>query len=209
MPQVDVDGLTINYDVQGEGETVLLIPYTSADHACYAFQLPAYTEHFRCIAIDLPGSGESSTPPGPYSHGGLRRPGRLLPRGDRGGGRTLWACPWEPLSPCTWGRATRARCARCPCTAAGTPPMPILRAVVEQWPLWRRRFRPLPTSSPRGSSRGASPQRCTPKRPDFVDSLVESSGDARRSRLTGSWLSSTPSWRTMLAARCPKSELLR
>jgi 3-oxoadipate enol-lactonase len=67
VPQADVDGLTINYDVQGEGETLLLIPYTSADHACYAFQLPAYTEHFRCIAIDLPGSGESSTPPGPYS----------------------------------------------------------------------------------------------------------------------------------------------
>ena len=67
MPQVDVDGLTINYDVQGEGETLLLIPYTSADHACYAFQLPAYAEYFSCVAIDLPGSGESDTPPGPYS----------------------------------------------------------------------------------------------------------------------------------------------
>jgi 3-oxoadipate enol-lactonase len=66
-PTVDVDGLSINYDVQGEGETVVLTPYTSADHAGYAFQLPAYTEHFRCVAIDLPGSGESSTPPGPYS----------------------------------------------------------------------------------------------------------------------------------------------
>jgi pimeloyl-ACP methyl ester carboxylesterase len=67
MPQVEVDGLRVNYDVQGEGEPLLLIPYTSADHACYAFQLPAYTEHFRCIAIDLPGSGESDMPPGPYS----------------------------------------------------------------------------------------------------------------------------------------------
>ena len=67
MPQVEVDGLTLNYDVQGEGEPLLLIPYTSADHASYAFQLPAYTEHFRCIALDLPGSGESDKPPGPYS----------------------------------------------------------------------------------------------------------------------------------------------
>ena len=67
MPQVKVDGLTINYDVQGEGEPLLLIPYTSADHACYAFQLPAYTEHFSCIALDLPGSGASDTPAGPYS----------------------------------------------------------------------------------------------------------------------------------------------
>ena len=67
MPRVDVDGQLINYDVQGEGEPLLLIPYTSADHACWAFQLPAYTEHFTCIAIDLPGSGESDKPPGPYS----------------------------------------------------------------------------------------------------------------------------------------------
>ena len=67
MPQVEVDGLTINYAVQGVGEPLLLIPYTSADHACYAFQLPAYTEHFSCVAIDLPGSGESDKPAGPYS----------------------------------------------------------------------------------------------------------------------------------------------
>ena len=67
MAKVDVDGLTINYEVQGEGDPLLLIPYLSADHACYAFQLPAYTEHFSCIALDLPGTGESDKPPGPYS----------------------------------------------------------------------------------------------------------------------------------------------
>ena len=67
MPRVEVDGLTLNYDVQGEGEPLLLIHYTAADHACWAFQLPAYTEHFSCIAVDLPGSGESDKPAGPYS----------------------------------------------------------------------------------------------------------------------------------------------
>src|SRR4051794_7571737 len=67
MPQIEVDGLTINYEVQGEGDPLLLIPYLSADHACYAFQLPAYTEPFSCIAIDLPGRGESDNPAGPYS----------------------------------------------------------------------------------------------------------------------------------------------
>jgi pimeloyl-ACP methyl ester carboxylesterase len=70
MPQMEVDGLTINYDMQGEGEPLVLIPYLSADHACYAFQLPAYTEHFSCIALDLPGSGESDKPAGPYSTDG-------------------------------------------------------------------------------------------------------------------------------------------
>src|SRR6478672_1388328 len=67
MPQANINGLTINYDVQGDGEPLLLILYTSADHACYAFQLPAYSEHFSCVAIDLPGSGESDKPAGPYS----------------------------------------------------------------------------------------------------------------------------------------------
>lgn len=67
MPKVEVDGLRVNYEVQGEGEPLLLIPYTSADHACYAFQLPSYAEHLSCIALDLPGSGESDKPAGPYS----------------------------------------------------------------------------------------------------------------------------------------------
>lgn len=67
MPQANVDGLKINYDVQGDGPPLLLIPYLAADHACYAFQLPAYTEHFSCISVDLPGSGESDKPDGPYS----------------------------------------------------------------------------------------------------------------------------------------------
>jgi hypothetical protein len=33
MPRIDVDRLTINYEVQGEGEPLLLIPYLSADNA--------------------------------------------------------------------------------------------------------------------------------------------------------------------------------
>jgi len=70
VPQVEVDGLTINYEDQGQGEPLLLIPYTSADNASYAFQLPAYTEHFTCVALDLPGSGESDKPAGPYSTDG-------------------------------------------------------------------------------------------------------------------------------------------
>jgi hypothetical protein len=63
MPQVKVDRLTINYEVQGEGEPLLKIPYTSADHACYAFQLPAYTEHFSCIAIACPRSQYAGSAP--------------------------------------------------------------------------------------------------------------------------------------------------
>jgi pimeloyl-ACP methyl ester carboxylesterase len=67
MPQAAVDGVNINYEVQGDGDPLVLIPYLAADNACYAFQLPAYTEHFTCVTVDLPGSGESDKPPGPYA----------------------------------------------------------------------------------------------------------------------------------------------
>ena len=77
MSQVDVNGLTVNYEVQGEGEPLLLIPYTSADHACYAFQLPSYAEQFSCIALDLPGTGDSDKPAGP---GGRARSPPAPPR---------------------------------------------------------------------------------------------------------------------------------
>ena len=63
MPQVQVENLVINYDVQGEGPPLLLIPYLAADHACYAFQLPEYTKHFTCIAVDTPGFGDSDPLP--------------------------------------------------------------------------------------------------------------------------------------------------
>ncbi len=42
----------MNYDRQGAGEPLILIPYLAADHACYAFQVAEYAKHFMCISID-------------------------------------------------------------------------------------------------------------------------------------------------------------
>lgn len=67
MPAVIANGLKINYDQQGSGEPLILIPYLAADHACYAFQVAEYAKHFTCISIDLPGTGESDKRPGAYS----------------------------------------------------------------------------------------------------------------------------------------------
>ena len=39
MPQVEVDGLTINYDVQGEGEALLLIPWRRGLKLCLDIRL--------------------------------------------------------------------------------------------------------------------------------------------------------------------------
>jgi pimeloyl-ACP methyl ester carboxylesterase len=67
MPKVQLNHLTINYDQQGTGEPLILIPYLAADYACYAFQVGEYAKHFTCISIDLRGAGESDKPEGVYS----------------------------------------------------------------------------------------------------------------------------------------------
>ena len=67
MPTVKANGLTINFDEQGGGEPLVLIPYLAADHACYAFQVAEYAKHFTCISLDLRGAGETDKPEGSYS----------------------------------------------------------------------------------------------------------------------------------------------
>jgi len=67
MPKIKANNLTMNYDQQGTGEPLILIPYLAADHACYAFQVAEYAKHFTCISLDLRGTGETDKPEGVYS----------------------------------------------------------------------------------------------------------------------------------------------
>jgi pimeloyl-ACP methyl ester carboxylesterase len=67
MPKVKVNEITMNYDQQGSGEPLILIPYLAADYACYAFQVADYAKHYTCISVDLRGAGESDKPEGTYS----------------------------------------------------------------------------------------------------------------------------------------------
>jgi len=67
MPRLQANNLAINYEQQGTGEPLLLIPYLAADHACYAFQVPEYAKHFTCVSLDLPGTGESDRRDGVYT----------------------------------------------------------------------------------------------------------------------------------------------
>ena len=64
MPKIRAGNITMNYDQQGSGEPLVLIPYLAADYACYAFQVADYAKHFTCFSIDLRGAGitgESAT----------------------------------------------------------------------------------------------------------------------------------------------------
>src|SRR5215469_7972538 len=67
MPKVRANDITMNYETQGSGEPLLLIPYLAADNACYAFQVAEYAKHFTCISIDPRGAGETDKPAGTYS----------------------------------------------------------------------------------------------------------------------------------------------
>jgi pimeloyl-ACP methyl ester carboxylesterase len=67
MPKVTANNITMNYDQQGTGEPLVLIPYLAADRACYAFQVSEYAEHFTCFSVDLRGTGESDKPQSAYT----------------------------------------------------------------------------------------------------------------------------------------------
>jgi pimeloyl-ACP methyl ester carboxylesterase len=67
MPTVQANGIDIYYEVQGEGEPMVLIPYLAADQACYAFQVADYAKHFTCYSVDLRGAGLSGKPEGEYT----------------------------------------------------------------------------------------------------------------------------------------------
>jgi pimeloyl-ACP methyl ester carboxylesterase len=67
MSKIQANGITINYEQQGTGEPLVLIPYLAAGHACYAFQVDDYAKHFTCISLDPRGTGETDKPDGTYS----------------------------------------------------------------------------------------------------------------------------------------------
>jgi len=67
MPRIKVNDIKMNYEQQGSGEPLILIPYLAADNACYAFQVADYAKHFTCISVDPRGAGETDKPEGVYS----------------------------------------------------------------------------------------------------------------------------------------------
>src|ERR1700746_3711118 len=67
MPLVQANNIDIYYEVQGEGEPLVLIPYLAADQACYAFQVADYAKQFTCFTVDLRGAGLSGKPDGAYT----------------------------------------------------------------------------------------------------------------------------------------------
>ena len=63
MPFVDLPtGINIYYEVEGQGEPLLLIMGTAADHNTWSAQAAAYRELYMVITYDARGTGQSTHP---------------------------------------------------------------------------------------------------------------------------------------------------
>jgi pimeloyl-ACP methyl ester carboxylesterase len=63
VDRVDVDGLTIAYERQGDGPPLVLVHGGLVDHREWSRQLEGLSDEFAVVAWDAPGCGDSSDPP--------------------------------------------------------------------------------------------------------------------------------------------------
>ncbi|HEV7958392.1 MAG TPA: alpha/beta hydrolase, partial [Acidimicrobiales bacterium] len=69
MATLNANGIEINYRVQGDGpSTVLLVNGLGDDLDTWSLQVPAFVNSgYRVVTFDNRGVGASSMPPGPYT----------------------------------------------------------------------------------------------------------------------------------------------
>jgi len=173
MPATEGNKIEIYYEVQGEGEPMVLIPYLAADQACYAFQVAEYAKHYTCFSVDLRGAGLSGKPEGVYTTelladdiaafmqaAGIERAhifGLSL-----GAATGMWLAAKHPEKVKTLSLHS-----------AWNASDPFLRTVVEGWQIVAQAL----DSVPEMVIKGIFPWCFTPEmyaaRPEYVDSLAE------------------------------------
>ena len=67
MPLAKLNGININYRVEGHGEPLVMIMGFSGGRRGWIRQIPFFRTHYRVITLDNRGVGKSDKPPGPYS----------------------------------------------------------------------------------------------------------------------------------------------
>lgn len=67
MPKVKVNDIEINYEVEGEGEPLVLIHGLSGSTTHWFFQIPEFSKHYKVIAYDVRGHGQTDKPKQEYS----------------------------------------------------------------------------------------------------------------------------------------------
>jgi len=67
MPKVRVGDIEMFYVEAGAGEPLVLIMGLSGDHLAWGFQIPTLAAHYRVLAFDNRGAGQTDTPDLPYT----------------------------------------------------------------------------------------------------------------------------------------------
>jgi pimeloyl-ACP methyl ester carboxylesterase len=67
MPLARLNGININYQVEGQGESLVMIMGFTAGRSGWMAQIPFFKKYYRVITFDNRGVGKSDKPPGPYS----------------------------------------------------------------------------------------------------------------------------------------------
>ena len=67
MQTVQANGINLAYEIHGSGEPLVLIAGLGYGAWMWHKMVPGLAEHFRVIAFDNRGVGESDKPAGPYS----------------------------------------------------------------------------------------------------------------------------------------------
>ena len=62
MPQASINGISLHYQVEGEGEPLLLVMGLGGTLEGWRKQIPLLTKHFQVIRFDNRGSGQSDAP---------------------------------------------------------------------------------------------------------------------------------------------------
>jgi 3-oxoadipate enol-lactonase len=67
MPKINVRGLEMYYEIEGDGPPVVLLGGLTQDHLGWAFQVPALASAgFRCVTPDNRDAGQTAQSPAPY-----------------------------------------------------------------------------------------------------------------------------------------------
>ena len=67
MPTIKSNNINLNYEVNGDGQPLLLIHGLGSSARDWELQVTEFSKTYKVITFDLRGHGQSDKPPGPYS----------------------------------------------------------------------------------------------------------------------------------------------
>jgi pimeloyl-ACP methyl ester carboxylesterase len=67
MPKAKINGITIDYMVEGQGEPLIMIIGLGSDQSNWRLQTGLFKKYYRTITFDNRGVGKSDKPTGPYT----------------------------------------------------------------------------------------------------------------------------------------------